>query len=202
MKIHNPVNYIAVPFVIIGIAGTAGCMEQGTSPVTAVLLMLLGFALYQNEGPAGRRSRRNKVFALLLAAAIVFCSLPVSAAPAAVLTEDIPEGSFEMYTTAYCHGEITASGSKVREGICAIKKEWIGCTAMVWECTEDGEMGDFLGFWECLDTGFGGDADGDGVGSIEEGKAIDMYFPTLERCEEWMELTGGKVYVQLVYAEG
>lgn len=62
--------------------------------------------------------------------------------------------------------------------------------------------GDFLGYWECLDTGFGGDADEDGVGSIEDGRVIDMYFPTLEECKNWMKLTGGKVYVQLIDAEG
>lgn len=107
-----------------------------------------------------------------------------------------------MYTTAYHHGEITASGVPVRRGICAVKREWMGLTAIVYEYKPDGSMGDLLGYWECLDTGFGGDADGDGVGSIEAGKAIDMYFPTLEECRDWMEQTGGKVYVQLVDAEG
>lgn len=107
-----------------------------------------------------------------------------------------------MYTTAYHHGEITASGVPVRRGICAVKREWMGLTAVVYACNPDGRIGDLLGYWECLDTGFGGDADGDGVGSIEAGKVIDMYFPTLEECQEWMEQTGGKVYVQLVDAEG
>lgn len=107
-----------------------------------------------------------------------------------------------MYTTAYHHGEITASGVPVRRGICAVKREWMGLTAIVYEYKPDGSMGDMIGIWECLDTGFGGDADGDGVGSIEAGKVIDMYFPTLEECRDWMKQTGGKVYVQLVDAEG
>lgn len=107
-----------------------------------------------------------------------------------------------MYTTAYHYGEITASGTPVRRGICAVKREWMGLTAIVYECNPDGSIGDLLGYWECLDTGFGGDADGDGIGSIEAGKVIDMYFPTLEECQAWMEQSGGKVYVQLVDAEG
>lgn len=107
-----------------------------------------------------------------------------------------------MYTTAYHYGTITASGAPVRKGICAVKREWMGLTAVVYECKEDGSQGELLGFWECLDTGFGGDADGDGVGSIESGKVIDIYFPTPAECQAWMELTGGKVYVQFIEAEG
>lgn len=107
-----------------------------------------------------------------------------------------------MYTTAYHYGEITASGAPVRRGICAVKREWMGLTAVVYECNPDGSIGELLGFWECLDTGFGGDADGDGIGSIQEGKVIDMYFPTQEECHEWDKQTGGKVYVQFVDAKG
>lgn len=112
------------------------------------------------------------------------------------------EEPFKMYTTAYCQGTTTYSGVPVRAGICAVKKEWIDKCAIVYKCEPDGSRGDFLGYWECLDTGFGGDADEDGVGSIEAGKVIDMYFPTLEECRDWMKLTDGKVYVQLIDAEG
>lgn len=109
---------------------------------------------------------------------------------------------FKMYTTAYCQGEVTASGAKVREGICAAKEEWLGMVFAVYKYGSDGTMGEFLGYWEILDTGFGGDADGDGVGSIQEGKVVDMYFPTLDKCKEWMKLTNGKVYVQLIDGKG
>lgn len=116
--------------------------------------------------------------------------------------EDNPYGTpFPMYTTAYYYGDTTASGQAVREGICAVKREWMGLTAIVY-ADDDGEIGEILGIYECLDTGFGGDADGDGVGSIEEGKVIDIYRPDYESCKEWMELTGGKVWVQLINAVG
>ena len=110
--------------------------------------------------------------------------------------------AFQILTTAYCHGTITATGRRARRGICAVREEWIGKTALVWECKAPGTVGDFLGYWECLDTGFGADSDGDGIGSIQEGRVIDMYFPTPEEVQEWMEITGGRVYVQLIDAEG
>ena len=131
----------------------------------------------------------KRIFPLILSGLIIAGSvLTVKAA-------DIEE-PFKMYTTAYCQGTTTYTGVPVRAGICAVKKEWI------YKCEPDGSLGEFLGYWECLDTGFGGDADEDGVGSIEDGRVIDMYFPTLEECKNWMKLTGGKVYVQLIDAEG
>ena len=134
---------------------------------------------------------------------VISCLFVIGILLFAALSAKADEGEpFKMYTTAYHHGEITASGVPVRRGICAVKREWMGLTAIVYEYKPDGSMGDMIGIWECLDTGFGGDADGDGVGSLEAGKVIDMYFPTLEECQAWMEQTGGKVYVQLVDAEG
>lgn len=109
---------------------------------------------------------------------------------------------FKIYTTAYYYGEITASGYPVREGIAAGKKEWMGLTAIIYKYDPDGSIGEVLGIYEILDTGFGGDADGDGIGSIQEGKVIDIYFPTLDGCKEWMKATNGKVYIQLVDAKG
>ncbi len=141
--------------------------------------------------------------ALILAAALLWTSLPVRAKEDTERIRRAEEGqTIRMLTTAYHHGEITASGHRTRQGICAVRREWIGKTALVWECEDSGEMGEFLGIWECLDTGFGADSDGDGMGSIQEGRVIDMYFPTPEEAEEWMEITGGRVYVQLVDAEG
>lgn len=134
---------------------------------------------------------------------VISCLFVIGILLFVALSAKADEGEpFKMYTTAYHHGEITASGVPVRRGICAVKREWMGLTAVVYECREDGSRGELLGYWECLDTGFGGDADGDGVGSIEAGKVIDMYFPTLEECRDWMKQTGGKVYVQFVDAEG
>ncbi len=110
---------------------------------------------------------------------------------------------FRIYTTAYMEtGNLCYSGCKPRYGIAAGKKEWIGLTAIIYKYEEDGSIGEVLGHFEILDTGFGGDADNDGIGSIQEGKCIDIFQPDLEACKAWMELTGGKCYIQLVDAKG
>lgn len=145
----------------------------------------------------------KRMAALILAAAVVWTSMMVHAEEDKERIRSAEAGEpFQIMTTGYCYGDITASGTKPRLGICAVKKEWIGKTAIVWECDDDGTRGEFLGYWECLDTGFGADSDNDGIGSIQEGRVVDMYFPTLEGVQEWMELTGGKVYIQLIDAEG
>lgn len=136
---------------------------------------------------------KKKIVSLLIAAAVIFQSTSIANAKE---PEIIP-----MSTTAYYEGEITATGTKPRKGICAVNKERLGLTAIVY-ADDNGKLGKILGYYECLDTGFGSDKDGDGIGSIEEGKCIDIYFPTLEECEEWMQLTDGKCHVQFIYAEG
>lgn len=146
---------------------------------------------------------KRKITALLLAAALLWTSLPVRAQEDAERIRLAEDGQvIRMFTTAYHHGEITAKGDRTRRGICAVRREWIGKTALVWKCEDAGTMGEFLGIWECLDTGFGADSDSDGMGSIQEGRVIDMYFPTQAEVDEWMEITGGRVYVQLVDAKG
>lgn len=97
----------------------------------------------------------------------------------------------ELEATAYCYGEITADGSKVREGICAAKRSWMGLTAIVYLQNEDGSIGDFLGFYEIKDTG--------GEQRIKDGKCIDIYMPSYDDC---MEFGRKKVIVKLVEGKG
>ena len=101
----------------------------------------------------------------------------------------------QMHTTAYCIGTTTATGTQVREGVAAVDREHIGWVAVVYE-DNDGEPGKLIGLYNCEDTGKGGDADGDGIGSIEAGQCIDIYRRNLDRCKEWMKDTGGKCWVR------
>lgn len=112
---------------------------------------------------------------------------------------DFPQA---MLTTAYCVGHTTASGAKVRHGVVAMAREYMGLTAEIWLMAEDGSLGDFVGFFEVLDTGKGGDKHNTGKGAIERGAVIDVYFPDYAECVEWMALTKGKVYVRLLKADG
>ena len=116
-----------------------------------------------------------------------------------------------MDTTAYIHGTICSHGDKARKGIAAIAPEWYGSAVIVYEAVPDGKdykTGDWLCILEGLDTGYG-KSTGDGIpskvrpekdsrGTIEAGKTIDVYCESMEEATEWMELTGGKVMVQII----
>lgn len=116
----------------------------------------------------------------------------------------------DMIATAYCTGEITASGEPVREGICAVAREYMGLTALVWTIDDNGKPKDFIGYFECLDTGYGRET-GEGQskifpdktkGTIEAGQCIDIYYDNIDKCYDFMELTRGRVYVRFLYAVG
>lgn len=121
----------------------------------------------------------------LLVLLCMLCGSPVRASEDTTCTAPL-----QMECTAYCYGEITASGQPVREGIAAAKKEWIGLTAILYE-DEEGSIGDIIGIYELLDTG--------GDERIKAGECIDLYIPDKEACLEWGRR---KVWVQLVDACG
>ena len=54
--------------------------------------------------------------------------------------------------------------------------------------------GEFLGYFECNDTG--------ATNGLKKGTVIDIYRTDLERCRDFMKLTGGKVKVQWIAGEG
>lgn len=129
---------------------------------------------------------------------IMLCLAPAVLVLAETISECAPAHEEEpewrpMEATAYCSGEITADGSRVREGICAAKKEWIGLTAAVYldELREDGTHGPgtFLGYYEIRDTG--------GNELIKNGQCIDIYNPSLEWC-----INFGRKNVWVVLMEG
>ena len=96
-----------------------------------------------------------------------------------------------MEATAYCYDGLTYSGAPVRRGICAGRKEWIGKCAAVYMQEEDGSIGEFVGYYEVLDTG--------SDERLINGSAIDIYLPDEDTCLEWGRK---KVYIKLIDAEG
>lgn len=127
-----------------------------------------------------------------------------------------PEEAFLCNTTAYIHGEICCRGEKPREGIAASKPEWYGYCAIIYKAEMsryNGYVpGEMIGIFEILDTGYGAST-GDGVpskvradkksrGTIEVGQCIDIYRHSYQAAKEWMTLTGGKCFVQIVEAKG
>lgn len=106
------------------------------------------------------------------------------------------DGLERIRTTAYTSepGAITATGHPVRYGVVGVNSKYLcsygGTEWCVAIYSEDGE--EFFGYFDCYDCG----------ADAKNQTLIDVYFPTLEECQEWMEKTGGYVQVKFIKAEG
>lgn len=98
---------------------------------------------------------------------------------------------FKVRATVYTstEGSLTADESKVREGIVAGKREWLGYTCVIYDLDMN-----IIGIYEFKDTG--------GHKDIKNGTRIDVYRDTLDRCDEWIDTYGDYVYIQLFKAYG
>ncbi len=95
-----------------------------------------------------------------------------------------------MEATAYCYGTIRCDGGAVRPGTCAGKPDWYGKVAAIY-LDDNGSPGEFLGYFEILDTG--------GDDRIRNGTVLDIYIPDYDAC---IEFGRRKVIVTLVDGEG
>lgn len=100
--------------------------------------------------------------------------------------------------TGYCDYGVTKSGEYVRNGIIAGKKEWLGRTCNLYRVNEDNSIGELIGSYEFLDTGYGIDVTtSNGIkGSLELGKSVDVWHPSEESVWEWMKEYGDYVYIE------
>jgi 3D (Asp-Asp-Asp) domain-containing protein len=128
----------------------------------------------------------RKVITILLL--IVICLLSISASAEGLRYPEVFENSdiqwHKMATTAYMIHGTTATGGTTHPGIAAADP-YLGMVAMIYSM--DGE---FLGMYEVTDTG--------GTEAIRQGKVIDVWFPDLEQCKEWMRKTEGKCMVYFI----
>lgn len=106
------------------------------------------------------------------------------------------------YATSYTAKEdaITCTGDTVREGICGGYKPYIGKTIILYQRLPGDEVGEIIGIYECLDTGTG-------TKSFQEGKVIDVFKPSKEKVQEFMDLIykdgcQGRVWIQIIDSEG
>ena len=115
--------------------------------------------------------------------------------------------------TGYCCGTHGSHGDKLEVGHCAYRPEDYGGVLAIYEAHEhnDGyKIGDFITYLEIKDCGYGkptgyGESkiiDGKSIGTIESGKQIDVYFPTLDECKDFMNETNGKVFVLEIKGNG
>ncbi len=101
---------------------------------------------------------------------------------------------FRAECTAYCDSGITASGKPTVEGLTlGGAPEWIGCMAVLYEVDDDGTIGDFIGLYEVMDTGWG--RDGDAL----RGETVDMFKEDYDACIQWGRRD---VYVQIIDGKG
>lgn len=117
-----------------------------------------------------------------------------------LLSKKVRAADFTTPTKIRCtcytstEGSVTASGEPVREGVLAGKRSWIGKTAILYDMDMN-----IIGIYEFKDTGAGIDTDGDGKGdTIKNGKSIDVYRDTMERCREWIKTYGDYVLLQII----
>lgn len=105
--------------------------------------------------------------------------------------------------TCYVEPGVTASGLYTRDGIVAGRKEDLYKVAAIYRCDTGDQIGEFIGYYEFLDTGAGIDTDGDGKGdSIKKGLSIDVFKPSMEEAKAWISEYGDYVYVQYIDAKG
>lgn len=130
----------------------------------------------------------KKITSVVLAA-IILAMFIVSTIKFDVAASAGQEDPKLMRVTCYYGGEVTKSGQKPRYGICAGPEELIGYLAIVY----DKDM-EFIGYWEVLDTG--------SHQRLKDGSSIDIWQPTLDECNRWIEKYGDYCYVQLINAEG
>lgn len=114
-------------------------------------------------------------------------------------TTDPTEEPTKIRCTLYIDRGTTASGEYTREGILAGKRDWLNCSANLYEVDENGNKGELIGSYEFKDTGAGIDTDGDGKGdSIRKGYSIDVWAPDMDAVREWQKTYGDYVYLEII----
>lgn len=94
----------------------------------------------------------------------------------------------KMQATAYCLTGQRCDGGAARRGIASAAPKYYGMTAAVY-INDGGQPGEFLGWYEILDTG--------GNEGIQNGTVLDIWMPTYEECIEF-----GRKDVLVVFVEG
>lgn len=86
-------------------------------------------------------------------------------------------------------GNKTYSGQEPYVGGCAVNKEHLGQTAMLFDADFR-----FIGYWEVNDIG--------GNSLLRQGKAVDIFQETLEDAQEFIRENGDRGYVIFIDADG
>lgn len=169
---------------------------------------------WHKEGEEIMRRRKNDVGRFILIMALIVLAVLWVIGEYQIHVDASESDPFyeptKVRCTCYIDEGYTCSGAYTRPGIIAAKKEWIGCVAELNAINEDGSVGEFIGFYEILDTGYGietgvGESKilkGRTLGTIETGETVDVWMPTLHQAEEWIDKYGDYVYIKIIRGEG
>lgn len=112
-------------------------------------------------------------------------------------------GLKKIRCTCYIINGITISGQKTRNGIIAGRSEDLGKVAAIYRYNANESVGEFIGYYEFLDTGAGIDTNNDGEGdSIKKGLSIDIWKSDMIEAKDWIAEYGDYVYIKIIDAEG
>lgn len=112
-------------------------------------------------------------------------------------------GLKKIRCTCYIVNGITASGQETHDGVIAGRSEDLGKVAAIYRYNNDKSIGEFIGYYEFLDTGAGIDTDNDGKGdSIIKGLSIDIWKSDIVEVNDWIAEYGDYVYIKIIDAEG
>ena len=105
--------------------------------------------------------------------------------------------------TCYVEDGWTYSGHYTNDHVIAGMKSNIGDVAALYAIDENGDVGEFIGYFDFYDIGAGIDTDGDGKGdSIIKGKSIDVFRNNMTEAKEWIRTYGDYVFIKIIKAEG
>lgn len=75
--------------------------------------------------------------------------------------------------------------------------------AALYAIDENGDPGEFIGYFDFYDIGAGIDTDGDGKGdSIIKGKSVDVFRNSMAEAKRWIRTYGDYVFIKIIKAEG
>lgn len=138
---------------------------------------------------------KNKLITLVILCMLVSGPTQASEDADEIITPRLVEMTYYLPTGSNC-----ANTKPPHEGIVAFAPEYIGDTAIIYEC-EHGKVGDMIGIYEIYDTGYGKHLDGIGS-SIQAGKTIDVFFEHDKDGRQFIAEHGNQVFIQVVKAVG
>ena len=134
---------------------------------------------------------------IVLILSLLFCTVSNGKEPAKPFIEPkLVEMTYYSYTGSAC-----VNGKHPRYGVVAYSPEYIGYTAIIYSVSENGTIGEKIGYFEIYDTGYGR-KQSNGKGSIQNGNAIDIFMESDGKGKEFIKEHGNQVFIQILKGKG